>query len=161
MVKRYPLSKKDRKEVAGILQEYGLPVSDSDVLEYYDNGESEFILLNKTPVLVKLGDKWTPHLKYLQKIMPQAPVKLASVIVDRGATQALLRGADLMVPGIRRVSGVFQPGQLVLVVDEDLGKPVAIGVALIDSASIESGAVKKGKAVKILHYTGDKYYNAS
>ncbi|AFL67255.1 DUF1947 domain-containing protein [Desulfurococcus amylolyticus] len=158
-MKRYPLSKKDKKQFIKEFQRYGLPVSEEDLLEYYEDGGNIFILVNKTPALLKHSDQWIPCLRYLLK-NPQHSITLPSIIVDKGAVQALLRGADLMVPGIRSIIGGFKAGDIVAIIDEETRRAIAIGSALIDSEVIKNGSVKKGKAVKILHHLNDEYYKA-
>lgn len=151
-MKRYPLSKKDRRLITGELQKYGVQVSDDDVLEYYSDGVNEYILVNKTPALMKHGDLWIPCLNYVSR--NQLTLPLPSLLVDKGAVQAVLRGADLMVPGIVEARGGFKAGQLVAVVDAEGGRVIALGTALIDSEALKNG-VRKGKAVKVLHRLGD------
>ncbi|ADV65573.1 DUF1947 domain-containing protein [Desulfurococcus mucosus] len=151
-MKRYPLSKKDRRLITGELQKYGVQVSDDDVLEYYSDGVNEYILVNKAPALMKHGDLWIPCLNYVSR--NQLTLSLPSLLVDKGAVQAVLGGADLMVPGIVEARGGFKAGQLVAVVDAEGGRVIALGTALIDSEALKNG-VRKGKAVKVLHRLGD------
>ncbi|WP_048078574.1 DUF1947 domain-containing protein [Desulfurococcus mucosus] len=151
-MKRYPLSKKDRRLITGELQKYGVQVSDDDVLEYYSDGVNEYILVNKAPALMKHGDLWIPCLNNVSR--NQLTLPLPSLLVDKGAVQAVLRGADLMVPGIVEARGGFKAGQLVAVVDAEGGRVIALGTALIDSEALKNG-VRKGKAVKVLHRLGD------
>jgi len=79
------------------------------------------------------------------------------VVVDMGAIPHICNGADVMAPGVLRVEGEFSAGDLVLIVDERYGRPVAIGSALIDSEAVNS--TKQGKVVKNLHYVGDKVWS--
>jgi predicted RNA-binding protein (TIGR00451 family) len=66
-------------------------------------------------------------------------------------------GADVMAPGIVRVEGEFDKGDLVLVVDEKHGKPLALGESLSDSANARN--TKQGAVVKNIHFVSDKIWN--
>ena len=76
--------------------------------------------------------------------------RLPRVVVDMGAISHICNGADVMAPGIVS-SSVFTSGSVVVVVDERYGKPLAIGVAVVDSAA----GLERGRVVKNLHYVGD------
>ena len=81
---------------------------------------------------------------------------LPAVIVDMGAIPFVCKGADVMAPGIPEIKTPFEEGALVVVRDVKHGKALAIGKALKGSAAIM--AEKKGKAIKNLHYVGDKIW---
>ncbi|PTQ51649.1 MAG: Glutamate 5-kinase [Brockia lithotrophica] len=67
-----------------------------------------------------------------------------TLVVDDGAVDALVRGKkSLLVPGVRRVEGTFEEGDVVLVVSED-GLPVAKG--LVRYASEELRLLLQRKA---------------
>ena len=74
-----------------------------------------------------------------------------------GAVPHVCKGADVMAPGIRRFSGEFQKGDLVLVTDEKHGKPIALGEALYGAEQAKN--TKQGPVIKNVHYVGDKTWN--
>jgi len=78
---------------------------------------------------------------------------LPRIVVDMGAVPHVVGGADIMAPGIRRVTGEFGEKQLLTVVDEKHGKYLAVGKALTGSGPL--AAAKKGKVVENIHYVGD------
>jgi len=80
------------------------------------------------------------------------------VAVDMGAVPHVCNGADIMVKGIRSVDREFAKGALVVIVDETHGKHLAIGEALVDSASIRE--MERGKVVSNLHFVGDDAWEA-
>jgi len=82
---------------------------------------------------------------------------LPQVVVDRGAIPHICNGADVMRPGIVQVEGEFDGNSLVVVVDVDHRKPLALGVALLSSQEVRR--CEKGKMVKTIHYVGDKIWN--
>ncbi len=75
------------------------------------------------------------------------------VEVDEGAAKAILRGADLMAPGIERYTE-FDQGEPVVV--RYGNSHIAIGEAIESSNRLSE--MEKGKAIKILHYKGDKFW---
>jgi PUA-domain protein len=80
--------------------------------------------------------------------------KMPRVTVDMGAVPHVVGGADIMAPGVRKVEGSFGAKQLVVVVDENHGKALAIG----DSGMLSAN--KKGKVITNLHYVGDSVWEA-
>jgi len=83
---------------------------------------------------------------------------LPTVVVDMGAVPHVVGGADIMAPGIRRVTGDFKQGEFLVVVDEKYGKKLAVGKALLDSEGMRG--TKKGKVVKNIHWVGDPVWEA-
>jgi len=158
--KRYPLSKKERRRVLEILS--GLmeleSVGSLEKAEFRDG--FNIIVVDRLPCLVETNEIAFPNLICLLRRRPR--LKLARVIVDRGATKAVARGATLMVPGIVAVEGEFGEGDIVVIVDEEAGVPVAIGYALMSSAEImdKLSGERRGRAIKIIHRPGDKYWRA-
>jgi PUA-domain protein len=75
------------------------------------------------------------------------------VVVDMGAVPHVVGGADIMAPGIRKVSGEFAEGQFLAVVDEKHGKYLSVGRALLGSGPM--AGTKKGKVVENVHFVGD------
>jgi PUA domain protein len=153
---RHPISKKDKKS---LLQEISrlysfLNLDYDQPFEHGRDDEGEYLILGRDIVLFKTGSKWIPSLKYIIKnnIKP-SPV----LYVDRGAVNALLRGADLMAPGVRGVEGSFNRDDVVFILDEEAKKPIALGLALYSSSELKT--VSRGRVVKIIHHVGDRFYN--
>jgi PUA domain protein len=82
---------------------------------------------------------------------------MPKIVVDMGAIPYVCKGADVMAPGVVSIKGEFKENDVLLIIDERHGKPLAVGVALISSENM--GAVNRGKTVKTLHYVGDKLWN--
>jgi len=159
MGRRYTLSKRDRRKILSELTaKYpGLAVSEESAVEIYEDRElGRILIINGIPAFFQYRDLWLPHLKFLlNNPLPGMPV----VVVDSGAVNPLLRGADVMAPGIREIRGEFRAGDPVVVVEESYGKPIVVGIALMDSPSIVSGVVKKGKVVENVHRIGDRLWS--
>lgn len=84
---------------------------------------------------------------------------LHKVVVDMGAVPYVCKGANIMVPGIVRMSGEFEAGELVVIVDEKHTKGIALGQSLFSSSEIQNK--KKGIVIKNLHFVSDKFWNIS
>ncbi|MFQ5710660.1 MAG: PUA domain-containing protein [Candidatus Geothermarchaeales archaeon] len=78
-----------------------------------------------------------------------------SVVVDMGAVPYVVNGADVMAPGIVSC-GEFERGDIVCVKTERHERVIATGYSMMSSGEIRS--IKKGKAVKNVHYVGDRYW---
>ena len=160
--KRYKLSKKEIKNFIKLINNIynNFNLSKKDEIEYVKINNIEIYLINNKPIFYKLSkEKLIPILLYLLKNRYEW---LPRVIVDRGATRAVGRGADLMVPGIRALDE-FNEGDVVVIVDEETRVPVAVGIALLSSEAIRERLLgeRKGKAIKTIHYPGDKVWEAA
>ena len=76
------------------------------------------------------------------------------VVVDMGAVHPIVRGADVMAPGIRLVEPSMRPGDVMAVAEESKGRVIAVGVALMSKEEVFE--VRRGKALKVLHRVGDE-----
>jgi PUA-domain protein len=121
-------------------------------VEVVETESAEIFLINGRPALFKTGESVYPTLvsKELFDTVPK-------VVVDMGAVPHVCKGANIMAPGIRRFEGQFKKNDLVYVVDEKHGKPLAIGEITYDLE--EAKSVKQGVVVKNAHYVGDKTWN--
>ncbi|MBS7636343.1 DUF1947 domain-containing protein [Candidatus Bathyarchaeota archaeon] len=113
----------------------------------------QIYLLNGEPALFKSGENVYPTLLFKEVF-----ALLPKVVVDMGAVPHICNGADVMAPGILRFEREFVKDDIVLVVDEKYGKPIAIGEILYNSD--EAVEVKRGAVVKNIHYVGDKIWKA-
>ena len=62
-----------------------------------------------------------------------------------------------MSAGINVVSPEVVKGQYVWIREENHHKPLAVGITLMDAEEMLTS--QKGKAIKSLHYIGDKVWN--
>ncbi|MHB8634604.1 MAG: PUA domain-containing protein [Thermoplasmatota archaeon] len=79
------------------------------------------------------------------------------VTVDMGAVKFVANGADIMAPGIVEADPALEPGAWCWVRDERNKQPLAVGKALVPGSAMVRG---KGKAVRSIHYLGDKLWGA-
>ncbi len=154
---RHALSKKERKKV---LKEFAekfpkLKIESKVQMEIgVCNGKTLYFINSEPMFLKNEKDKLIPLLRYIYKTSNMLGLPL--VVVDMGAVKHILNGADVMAPGIVRIIGDFNKGDIVLVVDEKYGKPLAVCEALYSSEEIS--AMEKGKVLKNLHHVGDRIW---
>jgi PUA-domain protein len=122
----------------------GVEVNETEVAEVF--------IFDGRPLLARSDGVLFPTL-YFEELFSIIP----KIVVDMGAVPYVCKGADVMAPGVRSIKGEFEENDLLLVVDERHGKPLAVGVALF--ASEDMKALNSGKIVKNLHYVGDKLWN--
>jgi len=73
-----------------------------------------------------------------------------------GAVGFIIKGADVMAPGIIDADNTIQKDDVVWICDEKHHKPLATGIALMNGEEMKSK--KPGKAVKTLQYVGDRFW---
>jgi PUA domain protein len=94
----------------------------------------------------------------LQGIAKYQP-KTHGVTIDMGAIGFITKGADVMAPGITDADPGIQKDDIVWVCDEKHHKTLAVGIALLTGEEMK--LKQPGKAVKILHYVGDRLWTLS
>lgn len=120
-------------------------------IEVAETPTAKLFIIDGNPLFARSEGIFLPTL-----ISDEVFLLLPKIIVDMGAVPHICSGADLMAPGIVRIDGDFKIDDLLLIADERHGKPLAIGVALLDSHTM--GKVKHGKVVKNIHYVGDRLW---
>ena len=156
-LRRCSLKSKDTKKLlVEVSETLGTDIEqffDSKVrVEISETEAGDLYLFNGAPLLARADDTlfFTLQFKEIFHLF-------ARVVVDMGAVPYVCKGADVMSPGIREIKGEFKENELLLVVDERHGKPLAVGRALFSSEEMKT--VKRGKTVKTLHYVGDKLWS--
>ncbi|MGI6447373.1 MAG: DUF1947 domain-containing protein [Methanobrevibacter boviskoreani] len=152
--KRYYLKKKRIKEIKQELGEYGSLINNKSSVEVLETDEYNYILVNSEPYIIMIDDKPYPTLK---AILANEDLKNKTVVVDMGAVRFVTNGADIMSPGIVEADDDIVPGDVVVIVDVNNHKPLAIGESLISGPEMVESS--KGKAIKSLHFVGDDIWN--
>jgi PUA domain protein len=120
-------------------------------IEVIESERIRIFLINGRPLLLQYENVLLPTL-----LFSEAMGTLPKIIVDMGAVPYVCKGADVMAPGIVRIEGEFERGQLVVVSDEKHGKPLSLGESLVDSEKART--IKQGPVIKNLHYVSDKFW---
>ena len=113
--------------------------------------ELNLLVINNIPLMLFRPD-FSLFYPYIESV---GYFKCPLIIVDRGAVPHILQGADVMVPGILSCE-MFSSGDIVYIKGENTPRVIAVGKSLIDSSEIKN--MKRGKAIKTLHYVGDKIW---
>ena len=135
---------------------------DGVFLEIAEFGELELLLADKSPIVMTL--KLTEDLGIEDEItfptlrgILRWDLEKRWCAVDRGAIPFLMNGADCMAAGIQIVDPMIERGDLVWVRDEEHGKPIAIGWALMDADTMDKST--KGKSIRTIHWIGDDLWS--
>jgi PUA-domain protein len=151
--RRYSLKAKEAKQIIDQTNQTLKLNLEKDIgIEVVETEKGEIYLIAGKPLLFKSENRILPTLLFSEFI-----AKAPKVVVDMGAVPYVCKGATVMAPGIVRYEGEFAAGDIVLVVDMKHGKALAIGEALMDSATAK--ATKKGPIVKTLHFVSDKIWD--
>ncbi len=174
--KRKRMREKEIKALSKNLQEiFGVPVFDEkdpvdmaessdfnvifvgqDILGLVYEGKpfpvSEICIRDRDILGLVYEDKPFLTIRGLLKYRPTAK----AVTVDMGAVPFVTNGADVMGPGITDADESIAEGDLVWIKDIKNGVPLAIGKSLRSGADLKSKA--GGKAIKTIHYVGDKLW---
>lgn len=151
MVHRF-LNKSDIKRLNEELARFEFELSKKDSVEFDDRG-GRMYTINNTPSFFEKEGVLIPHLRLLL----EKPFMLKRVTVDAGAVRFVVNGADVMRPGIVAIEDSISEGEIIAVVEETHGKPLAVGLALLSAEAMR--ATSEGKVVKTLHWVGDKVWS--
>jgi len=144
------LRKSDVKEFNEKIKVFGVELKKTDKVEIVDETA---VLVNNKAEFFYVGDKVVPALKCVL----EGKVTLKKIVVDMGAVKFVASGADIMRPGIKSIDETILLHDFVAVVDEKNQKPLAIGQALFNASEMQQ--MTTGKAIKNLHFVGDKLWN--
>lgn len=151
--KRYHVKKRKLKEIQKELGNFSQLIPDKATLEVLETDEVDLILVNGQPLLMIIEGKAMPTLKGALEM----DIQDKYVVVDKGAVRYVINGADIMSPGIIEADPNIRRDDLVIILEETHRKPLAIGRSLLNGDEMVENM--KGKAVKSLHYVGDKIWN--
>lgn len=151
--KRYHLQKKKLKEIKNELKEYSSIIPDKANVEMLETDLNSFILINGHPYIILINEKPFPTLR----ADIDNNIHGKQVVVDMGAVKFMANGADVMSPGIVATDENIAKDDIVIIVDENHEKPLAIGISLITGEEMVKN--DKGKAVKTVHFIGDSIWN--
>lgn len=112
----------------------------------------DILLIDGEPLLMQIDNKTIPTLHAM--VNEEITEKYATV--DMGAINFVIKGADIMSPGIVDADETITEGETIVIIEEKHHKPLAIGTSLISGKEMVEN--NKGKAVENLHYVGDSIW---
>ena len=119
-------------------------------LKFHHISDNEIIITGSGFTAIKINDKILPHLSEVQLLE-----KFPHVMVDMGAIKFVCKGANVMKPGITKLS-TFENGDIICVVEESNNKFLSVGIAKVSSD--DAKIANSGIVVENLHYISDKYW---
>jgi PUA domain protein len=152
--KRKRMRSKEIKALSSQLEDVlGVTVfSENDAVDMAESSDFNVIFVGSDILGIVKDDK--PFLT-VRGVREYAPTK-RYVTVDMGAVPYVANGADIMGPGITDADPDIAEGDLVWIRDVKNLVPLAIGIALRSGPEMAEKA--GGKAIKSLHYVGDKLW---
>ena len=152
--KRHPINKKEAKKLnKDLFKTHGVNF-------YIEAGKYEKGICSDFEVLIQNGHIIAIIIEGISHLSVRGllhhELQTGWVQVDMGAIPFVCNGANVMAAGINDVSPEISKGQFVWIREENHHKPLAVGQALLSSKDMLSS--EKGKAVKALHYIGDKVW---
>ncbi|MBI5393211.1 DUF1947 domain-containing protein [Candidatus Woesearchaeota archaeon] len=159
------LSNSEIKEINDIISKsYNLEnfISKNDKVEINE----DIILINDEKLLFKHENNILPTLRLLMKTpllsgLPnsenfakmQNSLQFKKITVDMGAIPFVIKGADIMRPGITNIEQGIKKDEFIIIIDAQHKKNLAIGRTLFSGEEIQS--MTKGRVIKNIHYVGD------
>ncbi|MCK5025565.1 MAG: DUF1947 domain-containing protein [Nanoarchaeota archaeon] len=153
-MKKKRLRKSDIRELNEKIACYNFQASKKDNVEIVDYDNFIMVFINSKPLFFYHNERIIPTLKFLLENMA-----MKKVIVDMGAVKFVVSGADIMRPGIVEIDEGIEEGEPIAVVDVNNKKPLSVGIALYSSQDMQE--LESGKAVKNIHYIGDKIFSVT
>jgi PUA-domain protein len=114
--------------------------------------DMDFLIVDGRVAFLVLDEVAFPTLRTIL----ETGMEVRWVEVDEGAVRFLANGADCMAPGVMGADPSIPKDGWVYVRDARHKRPLVVGRALIPGA--EMVVAQKGKAVKTIHYVGDRIW---
>lgn len=163
------LSKKSLKEILKSVEDrseinrFFIDVlKQAEEIKLVSNKSFSIIVFDSAPLLFKVEDidMYLPTLYAVNYFYNTKNIFIVpTVVVDEGAVNPLLRGADVMIPGVRKVLHNFFKGHIVSVMHPSEKYFIVIGMALVDSINIVPNT--KGKCISNISRLDDEVWRAS
>ena len=162
-MKRQVVSKHDSRDViADVERSAGIQLdvpksAQVEILEPDD--ETKFVIIDKRFTFISKAGATAGSSSYIPFVGSAEAVRLfPSVSIDEGAVKYIIKGADVMRPGISKYDEWGEAGKLVVVREDKKGRAAAVGKTVVSSS--EMAELKKGNCIKNLHHAGDRFWNA-
>ena len=131
-----------QKQIINLIN-FSVTTNEKEII-YLLNSKKEISFFNYEGIFL-------PSLQVFRKI---SEIEIPSVSVDEGAVPYLLNGADVFSSGITEINEVFQKDEIITVKNPQ-GHILCVGLSMESSNAIRD---KKGKAIKNIHFLGDKIW---
>jgi len=152
--KRHRLKSKEVRALGAVmLERVGVDMlSDEPSVDRARGLDMDYLLIGGRVAYLVDGEVPFPTLRTLL----ERGLDIRWVEVDEGAVRFLANGADVMAPGITAADPGISEGDWVYVRDSKHKRPLVVGRAVLPGPDMRASG--KGRAVKTLHYVGDKIW---
>lgn len=144
---RHFVSKKDVKNLKVSLEKIGIVLENSSVEVDERKGEKCYFVNGKPYVYV--SGNTIPTLFLLNDIRPEKMY----VTVDDGAVPHIINGANVFAQGIAEIDPDIGENQMVFIRNTKM-QYIAVGISKKSASDIMGN--KKGEAITLVHFPGDK-----
>lgn len=144
---RHFVSKKDVKALKESLSNLGITLPDSNIEVDERKGEKCFFVGGKPYVYV--SDRTIPTLFLLNEVKPDK----MNVTVDDGAVPHIINGANVFAQGITDMDSDIVADSMVFIRNN---RDQYIGVGISRKSAEEILANRKGEAITLIHFPGDR-----
>lgn len=124
------------------------PDADASIEEAEVEDGPDLFLVGGEPLVVRVDGEYFVTVQGALALEPDRRL----VTVDAGAVEFVTNGADVMRPGVVEADNDIVEGDLVVVVEENHGKPLAVGRALTDGDDMVG---EEGRVVDTAYHVGD------
>jgi len=166
-LKKQYLSKKSVKELINRVtstnvydEEFVAELKDSDSVYLVEHPKFKVYVFDNKPALFehsKLPNAVLPTLFAVNTFLnSKGRPPIPWIKVDEGAVNPILRGADVMIPGVRERSS-FPASVPVCVLEPGKRYAIGVGISLLPSEEIAPG--RRGKCVKVVARLNDDLWN--
>ncbi len=149
-MKRQRIRKKETKRILNELREK-IGIELKGELERVEIDNRTVLLLNNEPLILEYNNRFYLTVYGVMKLKPER----GRVVVDEGALNFIINGADVMKPGIVEADESIAEGDFCYVVVEKKFTPLAVGIALVNGKEMRG---ERGRAVKNIHHINDKIW---
>jgi len=127
------------------------PGDDASIEEAEVEEGPDLFLVDGKPLVVRVEGEYFVTVQGALALEPERRL----VTVDAGAVEFVTNGADIMRPGVVEADDGIEEGDLVVVVEENHGKPLAVGRALTDGDDMLGD---EGRVVESVYHVGDELW---
>ena len=124
------------------------PADDAGIEEAEVDDGPDLYLVDGEPLVVRIDDDYFVTVQGALALEPDERL----VTVDAGAVEFVTNGADVMRPGVVEADDGIEEDDLVIIVEENHGKPLAVGRALTDGDDMVGD---EGRVVESVYHVGD------
>lgn len=127
------------------------PAEDASIEEAEVDDGPDLFLVDGEPLVVRIDGE---YFVTVQGALALEPDDLL-VTVDAGAVEFVTNGADVMRPGVVEADEGIEEGDLVVIVEENHGKPLAVGRALTEGGDMLG---EEGRVIESVYHVGDELW---